>query len=395
MGFDWAAWANLAIRWLHLVAGIAWIGSSFYFMWLDSHLKPPAQPKDGVSGELWAVHSGGFYQKQKFLVAPPEMPEELHWFKWEAYTTWISGALLLGLIFYVGADLNLIDASKLALQPWQAIAIGIGFLVGGWVVYDLLCRSPLGANLRVFSVVWFLTLTAIAYALTHIFADLGAFMHVGAIVGTVMAANVFFIIIPNQKKMVAQMLAGEAPDPRLGKQSKQRSVHNNYMTLPVLLIMISNHYPMLFASHLNWLWLAALGIVGWTIRHFFNLRNAGRFHPEVLIWGALGFVTVVALSEGTKPKVKLAAEVPTYAAVRQIVDTHCIACHAAVPTHRGYPTAPNGVQLDTAEGLSKNAPKVFQRAVATESMPLGNETKMTADERAQLGAWIKAGAKGS
>ncbi|MET0272280.1 MAG: urate hydroxylase PuuD, partial [Phenylobacterium sp.] len=210
MGFDWAAWANLAIRWLHLVAGIAWIGSSFYFMWLDSHLKPPAEPKDGVSGELWAVHSGGFYQKQKFLVAPPQMPEELHWFKWEAYTTWISGALLLSLIFYVGADLNLIDASKLALEPWQAIAIGLAFLVGGWVVYDLLCRSPLGANLRAFSVVWFLTLTAIAYALTHIFADLGAFMHVGAIIGTVMAANVFFIIIPNQKKMVAQMLAGEA-----------------------------------------------------------------------------------------------------------------------------------------------------------------------------------------
>ncbi|MET0275065.1 MAG: urate hydroxylase PuuD, partial [Phenylobacterium sp.] len=294
-----------------------------------------------------------------------------------------------------GADLNLIDASKLALEPWQAIAIGLGFLVGGWVVYDLLCRSPLGANLRAFSVVWFLTLTAIAYALTHIFADLGAFMHVGAIVGTVMAANVFFIIIPNQKKMVAQMLAGEAPDPRLGKQSKQRSVHNNYMTLPVLLIMISNHYPMLFASHLNWLWLAALGIVGWTIRHFFNLRNAGRFHPEVLIWGALGFATVVALQEGTKPKLKLAAEVPTYAAVRQIVDAHCIACHATVPTHKGYPTAPNGVQLDTAEGLARNAPKVFQRAVATESMPLGNETRMTAGERARLGAWIQAGAKGS
>jgi uncharacterized membrane protein len=393
MGSDWGAWASLAIRWLHLVAGIAWIGSSFYFMWLDSHLKPPVQPRDGVAGELWAVHSGGFYQKQKFMVAPPEMPQELHWFKWEAYTTWISGALLLSLIFYVGADLNLVDASKLALAPWQAVAIGVAFLVGGWVVYDLMCRSPLGRHLRVFGVVWFLTLTAAAYALTHIFADLGAFMHVGAIIGTVMAANVFFIIIPNQKKMVAQMLAGEKPDARLGKQSKQRSVHNNYMTLPVLLIMISNHYPMLFASHLNWLWLAALGLVGWTIRHFFNLRNAGRFHPEVLVGGVLAFVVVAAIQQGTKPKVELARTVPPYPVVRQIVDRHCTACHAAAPTHRGYPTAPNGVTLDTAEGLHKNAQKVFQRAVATTSMPLGNETGMTPEDRARLGAWIQAGAK--
>jgi len=393
MTFDVLGWANLAVRWLHLTAGIAWIGSSFYFMWLDSHLKPPVQPRDGVSGELWAVHSGGFYQKQKFMVAPPEMPAELHWFKWEAYTTWISGFLLLSLIFYVGASLNLIDESKLALAPWQAIGVGLAFLAGGWLVYDGLCRSPLGADLKTFGIVWFLLLTAGAYALTRIFSDLGAVMHLGAIIGTVMAANVFRVIIPNQKKLVAQMLAGETPDAALGKQSKQRSVHNNYMTLPVLFIMISNHYPMIFASPLNWLWLAGLGVAGWTIRHFFNLKNAGRFEPQVLVLGALAFVTVAVISESVKPKPAAGLPVPTFAAVRAIVDRHCVMCHAAHPTHRGVLAPPNGAAFDTDAGLRKHAARIYERAVVTHSMPQGDETGMTEQERQALGAWIRAGAK--
>jgi uncharacterized membrane protein len=391
--FDWGAWANLAIRWLHLVAGIAWIGSSFYFMWLDSHLKKPPQAPEGVAGELWSVHSGGFYRQIKFMVAPGEMPEELHWFKWEAYTTWISGFLLLSLIYYVGADLNLIDKSKAALESWQAIAIGLGTLVGGWLVYDGLCRSPLGQDLRVFGAAWFLLLTAAAYGLSRVFSDLGAFMHVGAIIGTVMAANVFMIIIPNQRKVVAQVLAGEAPDPALGKQAKQRSVHNNYMTLPVLFIMISNHYPMVFGSPLNWLWLAGLGVAGVTIRHFFNLRNAGRLQPQVLAYGALAFLTVAALVVATRPKPATVAEPPTYAAVRTIVDRHCLSCHSATPTHRAHRAPPNGAAYDTAEQLQKYAPRIYERAVATKSMPQGNETGMTEAERAALGAWIRAGAK--
>ncbi|PZQ63975.1 MAG: hypothetical protein DI570_07230 [Phenylobacterium zucineum] len=391
---EWGAWANLAIRWLHLVAGIAWIGSSFYFMWLDSHLKPPKVPRgEGVAGELWSVHSGGFYHQMKFMVAPADMPEDLHWFKWEAYTTWISGFLLLSLIFYVGADLNLIDKSKADLSTWQAIGLGLASLVAGWGVYDGLCRSPIGQNLRLFGIVWFGVLTAAAYGLTRVFSDHGAFMHVGAIIGTVMAANVFMIIIPNQRKVVAQVLAGQAPDPSLGKQAKQRSVHNNYMTLPVLFIMISNHYPMIFAAPLNWLWLAGLGITGVTIRHFFNLKNAGRMEPQVLLYGALAFVTVAALNISARPKPVEIAEVPAYADVRAIVDRNCVACHAAHPTHRAYPAAPNGAMFDTAEGLQKYAPKIYERAVATQSMPLGNETQMTALERARLGAWIKAGAK--
>ena len=387
------AWADLAIRWLHLVAGIAWIGSSFYFMWLDSHLKKPPGAPDGIAGELWSVHSGGFYRQMKFMVAPADMPEELHWFKWEAYTTWISGFLLLSLIFYVGADLNLIDKTKADLTTWQAVGLGLGTLALGWIVYDALCRSPLGQNMRLFGAVWFAVLTAAAYGLTRLFSDLGAFMHVGAIIGTVMAANVFMIIIPNQRKVVAQVLAGETPDPALGKQAKQRSIHNNYMTLPVLFIMISNHYPMIFAAPLNWLWLAGLGIAGWTIRHFFNLKNAGRMEPQVLAYGALAFVSVAVLNESARPRPAIAERVPAFAEVRAIVDKHCIACHAQHPTHRGVPVAPNGATFDTDADLARHADKIYERAVATRSMPQNNETGMTEAERASLGAWIKAGAK--
>ena len=387
------AWANLAIRWLHLVAGIAWIGSSFYFMWLDSHLKPGEERREGVAGELWSVHSGGFYRQIKFMVAPSEMPETLHWFKWEAYTTWISGFLLLALIFYVGADLNLVDKAKLDLAPWQAIGLGLGSLAAGWIAYDGLCRSPIGQNLRAFGAVWFLALTAAGWGLTRVFSDLGAFMHIGAIIGTVMVANVFLIIIPNQRKVVAQVLAGQAPDPSLGKQAKQRSVHNNYMTLPVLLIMISNHYPMIFAAPLNWLWLAGLGVAGVTIRHFFNLRNAGKTQPQVLALGALVFVLVALANEAARPKPPTTDLVPTYAAVRAIVDKHCIMCHSATPTHKGIPLAPAGAMFDTPEGLRNHAEKIYTRAVATTSMPQGNEAGMTQAERASLGAWIKAGAK--
>ncbi len=387
-------WADLALRWLHLVAGIAWIGSSFYFMWLDSHLKPGTERAEGVAGELWSVHSGGFYRQIKFMVAPSEMPKDLHGFKWEAYTTWISGFLLLSLIFYVGADLNLIDKAKVDLAPWQAIAVGLGSLIAGWLVYDTLCRSRVGQNPRVFGGVWFAVLTAAGYGLTRILSDLGAFMHVGAIIGTVMVANVFLIIIPNQRKVVAQVLAGQVPDPALGRQAKQRSVHNNYMTLPVLFIMISNHYPMIFAAPLNWLWLAGLGIAGWTIRHYFNLRNAGRNAPQVLVFGALAFLLVAVLNESARPQPPVAERVPAYAEVRAIVDKHCVMCHAAHPTHRGVPVAPNGTMFDTAEGLAKHAAAIYARAVATPSMPQGNETGMTEAERASLGAWIKAGAKG-
>jgi uncharacterized membrane protein len=288
---------------------------------------------------------------------------------------------------------NLIDASKLALTTWQAIGIGVASLTVGWLVYDALCRSPLGGNLRAFGVVWFLILTGAAWGLTRVFSDLGAVMHLGAIIGTVMVANVFLIIIPNQRKIVAHVLAGETPDRALGKQAKQRSVHNNYMTLPVLFVMISNHYPMIVSAPLNWLWLAGLGVVGVTIRHFFNLKNAGQLRFDVLALGALAFATVAVLNETARPPPPAAVAVPAFAEVRALVDRRCVMCHAARPTHKGIVAAPNGVMLDTDEGLTKNAAKVYERAVNTRSMPLNNETHMTEAERASLGAWIKAGAR--
>ena len=391
---DLAAWANMGLRWLHIITGIAWIGSSFYFMWLDSHLKAPVVARDGVAGELWAGHSGGFYQKQKFMVAPPEMPDELHWFKWEAYTTWISGFALLSLIYYVGANLYLIDPAKAQLTQVSAIALGISFIFGGWLVYDGLCRSPLGKNLRLFGAVWFLVLTAMAWALTHLFSNRGAFIHVGAVMGSIMVFNVFAIIIPNQKKVVAAMLAGETPDPSLGKQAKQRSVHNNYMTLPVLLIMVSNHYPLLTDSPINWLLLAGLGLAGWTIRHFFNLKNSGRYQPQVLLYGMLIFLGVALMAEAAKPKSASAAMGPvSFAQVQTIVRTHCAMCHADQPTHKGFTAPPNGLSFDNPDHIRAAAAKINERAVASESMPLGNETHMTRLERDTLGAWIAQGAK--
>jgi uncharacterized membrane protein len=390
---DLTAWLNLGIRWLHVIAGIAWIGSSFYFMWLDARLKADASTPAGVQADLWAVHGGGFYHKRKYLSVPPDMPDDLHWFKWEAYTTWLSGFALLGVIYYLGAPTWLIDPSKAALAPWQAVAIGLAFLAGGWILYDALSRSPLGQRLRLFGVVWFLVLTGAAWALSHIFSNRGAFIHLGAIIGTVMAANVFLVIIPNQKKIVAALLAGEPVDPALGKRGKMRSVHNNYMTLPVLFLMVSNHYPMVIDHPLNWLLVAGIGLSGVTIRHFFNRRNAGASEPMILVGGALIFLLVMLLAIGTKPKAVAVAGVVPFREVQLIVRSHCIACHSASPTNPAFASAPNGVAYDTPEEIRRFAPRIYERAVATESMPLGNETGMTKAERDRLGAWIKAGAK--
>ncbi|MBI5940674.1 MAG: urate hydroxylase PuuD [Caulobacterales bacterium] len=393
MGADILAWLNLGVRWLHVIAGIAWIGSSFYFMWLDARLKADETTPKGVQGDLWAVHGGGFYHKRKYLLAPPDLPEELHWFKWEAYTTWLSGSALLALIYYLGAQTYLIDASKMDLAPWQAIAIGLGFLAGGWILYDALCRSPLGQRLKLFGVVWFLILTAAAWALSHIFSNRGAFIHLGALIGTVMVANVFLVIIPNQKKIVAAMLAGETPDPALGKRGKMRSVHNNYMTLPVLFLMVSNHYPMVIDHPLNWLLVAGIGLSGVTIRHFFNRRNAGFSEPMILAGGVLIFLLVMMLALATRPKPADIAGVVPFTEVRAIVQKHCVACHSARPTNPGFATAPNGVAYDTPAEIRRYAPRIYERAVATDSMPLGNETGMTKLERDRLGAWIRAQAK--
>jgi len=396
MAADILPWLELALRWLHVVTAIAWIGASFYFVWLDGHIVPPTDGKPLVAGELWAVHGGGFYHNQKYMVAPAQLPPHLHWFKYEAYFTWISGFLLLAVVYYAGANVFLIDKARLALTPMEAIGISLAFLAGGWLVYDGLCRSALGRNGFVFGAVWFLLLVLAGFALTHIFSDRGAFIHVGAIVGTAMVANVFFIIIPNQKKVVASMLAGEAPDAMLGKQAKQRSLHNNYMTLPVVLIMISNHYPMLFGSPLNWLLLALLALVGVIIRHFFNLRHKGKISiPLALAAVALFIATMVfaIVLQHRGDRQETASDTVQFASVRAVINKHCIACHSAVPTHAGFSAPPAGLDFTKDEVVRVNAFRIEQQAVVSKVMPLGNETGMTDAERQLLGAWIKQGAR--
>ncbi len=389
MDIDVVSWLGLALRWLHLITGIAWIGSSFYFVWLDNSLMPPEDKKGGASGELWAVHGGGFYHKKKYNVAPEFMPENLHWFKWEAYFTWISGFLLLSLVYYYGASLYLIDHARMNLTPFQAVFTGLCFIFGGWVFYDELCNSPIGRNNRLFGIIWFAALTAAAYALCHIFSGRGAYIHVGAIIGTVMVANVFMVIIPNQKKVVAALLAGKKPDPQLGISAKQRSLHNNYMTLPVLLIMISNHYPMLYSGAYSWLVLAGLGATAWPIRQFFNLKHKGIVNYWYPVAGVIGIVLVALfVSNGAKPAAL--SEKVSAADVRMIIRTHCSACHSDTPTHAGIATAPAGVMFDTMDEIRKNAPRIIEQAVAHDAMPLGNETGMTPEERKKLGAGLTA-----
>ncbi|MBI3442075.1 MAG: urate hydroxylase PuuD [Proteobacteria bacterium] len=381
MEIDFVAWIGLALRWLHLITGIAWIGSSFYFVWLDNSLK---------DSELWAVHGGGFYHKKKYLVAPDHMPEDLHWFKWEAYFTWISGFLLLSLVYYYGAGLNLIDHAKMYLDPGEAVLLGLAFIAGGWIFYDSLCKTDIGKNNRLFGCIWFLALTGAAYALNQIFSGRGAYIHVGAMIGTVMVANVFFVIIPNQKKVVAALLAGKKPDPRLGAQAKQRSLHNNYMTLPVLLIMISNHYPMLFGHPYNWLILAGLSAASWFIRQFFNLKHKGDVNYWYPAIGSVLFVLVMLFSSGVFNGTAgaVSGEKVSAAEVRSLIRTHCSACHSDTPTHTGMAEAPLGVMFDTMEQIKKHAPRIKARAVEIKDMPLGNEKNMTEEERRKLGAGL-------
>ena len=395
MAFDLSEWLNLAIRWLHLTAGIAWIGSSFYFVWLDNHLTKPAA--GDASGELWSVHGGGFYHNQKYQVAPSAMPDQLHWFKWEAYFTWISGFSLLVLVYYVGAQSFLIDPARAALSPSAAIAIGLAALALGWLVYDGLCRSPLRSSNLALGAFWFACLLWAAILLDGLLSARAAYMHVGAMIGTVMVANVFFIIIPNQRKVVAALVAGRTPDPALGAAAKQRSLHNNYMTLPVLFIMISPHYPMTYGAERPWLVLALLGLTGVAVRHVFNLR--GRGQPTgwaIVLAGALALasVTYVTLEKrsGAGPAPALAPQAPaTYAEIQPILANHCTSCHSPRPANPTFASPPNGLVLDSYEHVSAASAGIKARAVDTETMPMGNETSMTPAERQRLGAWIAAG----
>ncbi|MBI4622059.1 MAG: urate hydroxylase PuuD [Verrucomicrobia bacterium] len=388
---------SLLLRWLHLVAGIAWIGSSFYFIWLDHSLDPPPPGSDaakkGVAGELWAVHGGGFYNPQKYAVAPGTLPDKLHWFKWEAYTTWLSGTALLVVAYWLRAQTMMIDPSVATLAPWQAIGIGAASMVGSWVVYDALCRSPLGRNEAWFGVVVFALLALLAWGLGRAFGGRAAFMHVGSSIGTIMVANVFFVIIPGQRRMVDAMRAGRAPDPLDGMRGKQRSVHNNYFTLPVLFIMISNHHASTYGHRHAWAVLALIALAGVAIRHFFNLRHKGVFAWPYL---ALGATVLSATAWWTAPRLTPLPRVEgpvTFDQVRSIVGRRCISCHSPMPTYPGTTQPPGGVLLHAPEVLAVNAQRVYQQVVATRVMPPGNVTQMTDYERAVIAAWVAGGAK--
>ena len=397
-------WLNLLVRWLHVITGIAWIGASFYFVWLDNSIRPPAPgselAKKGVSGELWAVHGGGFYNPQKYLVAPAELPKELHWFKWEAYSTWLSGIALLTIAYYFNAQAMMIDKSVADITSLQAVGIGIGTLVVGWTIYDLLCRSPLGKHDFWFGVVIFVLIVAAAFGLTHVLSGRAAYIHVGALIGTIMVGNVLMLIIPGQRKMVEAMSAGRTPDPVHGQKAKQRSVHNNYFTLPVLFIMISNHYAMTYRHEHAWAVLAMIMAAGVFIRHFFNLRHKGRVEWRYPVIGVALLAAVAVAIAPPRPGVAPAApavdpqaSAKEFALVKTIIEHRCVACHAAQPKQPGFVAAPSGIMLENEAEIRQNAEKIYKQTVQLKAMPLANLTQMTDAERAQVAAWYEAGAK--
>lgn len=388
-------WVNILLRWAHVMFAILWIGTSFFFIWLEASLRRrPGQPPD-IVGESWMVHGGGFFLAEKYAVAPERMPPELHWFRYEAYFTLLTGFALLVMIYYLGAEAFLIDREKVSLDPVWAVMLSAGSLAAAWFIYDAMVRSSLGARTGPLAVAVFVEIAAFTFFYDGIFSDRAAFLHVGAMIGTIMATSVFAVIIPNQRKVVADLMAGRKPDPALGKQARQRSLHNNYLTLPVLFFMVSNHYPIVFSHPLSP--LIALGIVlgGGLIRHYFNAADAGRLDwtAKAAVPAAAAVLAGLILLSGYRPGASTAGETVAFADVHPIIETHCSQCHAARPTHPDFLEAPKGVAFDTPEQIRAQARNIEQQAVLSDIMPLGNATGMTAEERRRLGAWIEAGAR--
>ena len=385
-------WLDLLLRWLHVIAGIVWIGSSFYFIALDNHLRPPADERDrdaGVGGEAWEIHGGGFYQVQKYSVAPRVLPEPLHWFKWEAYTTWLSGFALLIVLYYAHADTYLIDKSVADLSTWEAVLISIGLLAAAWLVYDGLCRM-LGGRPLVLAAVLLGLITLAAWGISHLFSGRATYIQIGAMVGTMMVGNVFLVIIPAHWELVRAKQAGREPDPAANARGKLRSVHNNYLTLPVVFTMISNHFPFTYGHSYSWLILVVLLVIGAWVRHFFNLRHTGRTVWAIPVTAALA---IAALAVVIRPQTESVAGTPAvpFARVARIIDTRCTACHSQHPTKVDSP--PKGIMFDTPAQIKAQADAISAQAVETKTMPLGNVTGMTQTERHLLGRWIAQGAK--
>jgi uncharacterized membrane protein len=416
-----------------MITGVAWIGASFYFVWLENNLNR-SNPRDGLSGDLWAIHGGGIYHLEKYKLAPPKMPENLHWFKWEAYFTWMSGIALLCVVFYWNPTLYLLAPGS-TLSGAEGVAIGIGSLIAGWFVYDLLCDSPLGKRPALLGGVLFVLIIAACWGFSLVFSGRGAYLHTGAIIGTIMVGNVFRIIMPAQRQLVAAIESNTTPDPRLPAKGLLRSRHNNYFTLPVLFIMISNHFPSTYGSQYNWLILAGIAVIAVLVRHYFNTRHDSNKFAWTLPAGALGMICLAFVTapnykaaepslavepahqesavpatssaaapaaEASKPQAAApAAAAPaqassgsaSYDKVHSVIQERCTVCHSAKPTSPMFTSAPGGVMLDTPQQIQMLAPKIQAQAVASQIMPLGNITQMTQEERDLIGRWIAQGAK--
>ena len=404
-------WVEFAVRWLHVITAIAWIGSSFYFIALDLGLrKTPSLPAK-AHGEEWQVHGGGFYHIQKYLVAPEHLPEHLTWFKWESYATWLSGFALLAIVYYGGAELYLIDESKMALSVWQAVTISLISLAGVWTLYSLLCRSPLAANPTILMLVLYAMLVALSWGFHQIFTGRAAFIHLGAITATIMSANVFMVIIPNQKIVVADLRAGRTPDAKYGRIAKLRSTHNNYLTLPVIFLMLSGHYPLAFATEYSWLIASLVFLMGVTIRHYFNSRHARAGNPR-WTWVATSaiFIIIMALSiwpamhddndGGMNTDDMAMLTVPTHLRafhdderfedVNDIVSGRCAMCHAAEPLWDGIAVAPKGVLLETPMQIAAEAKAIYLQSGVSHAMPPANVAYMEPEERARIRDWFEA-----
>jgi uncharacterized membrane protein len=389
-------WANLLLRWLHVIVAIAYIGSSFYFVWLDNSLRPPvdeALKAKGVGGELWAVHAGAFYNPQKYVLAPPHLPKDLHWFYWEAYSTWLSGFGLFSALYLFNPKVFLIDANVANITPAVAVLAALGFLVGGWLIYNLLCKV-LEKQEKLLAFLVAVYVAVIAWGACHVFSGRAAFLITGATLATIIAANVFFVIIPNQRKMVASMKAKQPVDPLLSQRSKHRSMHNSYVTLPVIFGMISNHYSLTYSAPHNWLVLIAIMAAGALIRHYYIQRHKHRGNPAypaaaiAILAGVVFWLAPAAPVTGAADKAAAAVDIGQ---VQKIVEARCVQCHAAKPSL--MPTPAKGIMLETPEAIRSHAQAVYQQVVVTKAMPLGNMTNITDEERAVIGKWFEAGAK--
>ena len=404
--YVFGAWAEFAVRWLHVITAIAWIGSSFYFIALDLGLRKAPDLPEGAHGEEWQVHGGGFYHIRKYLVAPAAMPEHLTWFKWESYATWLSGFALLALVYYLGAEFYLVDPDVLDIPVWGAVLISLASLAFGWIAYNQICKTFVNANQTLVMVALFVVLVAMAYFYTSVFSGRAAMLHLGAFTASIMSANVFFIIMPNQRIVVADLQAGRKPDAKYGKIAKQRSTHNNYLTLPVIFLMLSNHYPLAFASEFNWIIASLVFLMGVTIRHWFNTKHARLGNPH-WTWGVTAVLFVLIMWLSTAPlrfanddAAALTGAPARFAAaegfteVADIVMGRCSMCHAAEPGWDGLAWPPKGVVLDSPEAVAKHAREIWLQAGLTHAMPPANLSYMEDQERAAIRHWFRAATEG-